>query len=58
MNTRLHRRSAIDATASSGVRTGQTITDNLQRLFEARATPKQVAQDMQRDVTRLLPRAS
>jgi hypothetical protein len=40
------------------VRISQTISDNLQRLVEARATPEQVVQDMQREVTRLLPRAS
>ncbi len=43
---------------ANGVRISQTVTDNLQRLVEARATPEQVAQDMQREVTRLLPRAS
>ncbi|MFN8890795.1 MAG: extracellular solute-binding protein [Alphaproteobacteria bacterium] len=43
---------------TNGVRISQTISDNLQRLVEARATPEQVVQDMQREVTRLLPRAS
>jgi multiple sugar transport system substrate-binding protein len=43
---------------TNGVRISQNISDNLQRLVEARATPEQVVQDMQREVTRLLPRAS
>jgi multiple sugar transport system substrate-binding protein len=43
---------------ANGVRISQTITDNLQRLVEARGTPEQVVQDTQREVTRLLPRAS
>ena len=43
---------------TNGVRIGQTITDNLARIIEARATPEQVAQDTQRDVSRLLPRGS
>ena len=41
---------------ANGVRISQTISDNLQRLVESRATPEQVVQDMQREVTRLLPR--
>ena len=43
---------------TNGVRISQNISDNLQRLVEARATPEQVVQDTQREVTRLLPRAS
>lgn len=43
---------------SNGVRISQTIGDNLARLVEGRATPEQVVQDTQREVTRLLPRAS
>lgn len=43
---------------ANGVRISQTISDNLQRLVEARATFEQVVQDTQREVTRLLPRAS
>jgi len=43
---------------ANGVRITQVINDNLQRLVEARATPEQVAQDTQREVTRLMPRPS
>lgn len=42
----------------NGVRISQTIGDNLARIVEGRATPEQVVQDTQREVTRLLPRAT
>lgn len=43
---------------TNGVRISQTIADNLARIVEGRATPDQVAQDTQREVTRLLPRTA
>jgi len=43
---------------SNGVRISQTIVDNIARIVEGRATAEQVVQDTQREVTRLLPRAS
>lgn len=44
--------------STKGVRISQAIADNPQHLIEARVAPEQVAQDTQRDVTRLLPRTS
>lgn len=43
---------------SNGVRISQTIVDNLARIVEGRAPAAQVVEDTQREVTRLLPRAS
>ncbi|MBW6398336.1 extracellular solute-binding protein [Roseomonas sp. HJA6] len=43
---------------SNGVRISQAIVDNLARIVEGRAPAAQVVQDTQREVTRLLPRAS
>lgn len=43
---------------SNGVRISQAIVDNLAQVVEGRTPAAQVVQDIQRDVTRLLPRAS
>lgn len=43
---------------SNGVRISQTIVDNLAQVVEGRASAAQTVQDIQREVTRLLPRAS
>ena len=43
---------------SNGVRISQAIVDNLAQIVEGRAPAAQVVQDIQREVTRLLPRAS